>query len=294
MVMTRMDACAKVNLLLRVGGDRGDGYHEIETIFQTIDICDELRFVEEPAAGIDVRFRVTDFISEPPAPADDLITHAWRALGGTTRPTGIAVEVDKRIPIGGGLGGGSSDAAATLLALNRLWGLGLSFQELADVALSLGSDVPFLLRGGTSLGRSRGEVLTPLTLGAPLWFVLGMSRTGLSTGAVYAEWRPRQRSMGSAREMADALAAGDPNEIAALLRNDLEEPAMRLRPELAEGKAAVIRAGALGAVVSGSGPTVFGVALDREHAHSVAASVRPYFDVVEVARSRDAAPEGRR
>ena len=286
MVGVRVVTRAKVNLFLRVLGVRADGYHDIETIFQTVDLADDLFFSPARSRGIEVRFSPPGVAAQLPASGEDHIARAWRALGGPARTDGVLVEVHKSIPIGGGLGGGSSNAAGTLAALNAMWNLGLDERALGEAALSLGSDVPFLLRGGTAIGRSRGEALSPLVLGAPLWFVLGISATGLSTRAIYERWDPRRSSALQAAALAAALQSGRLAEIAESLDNDLEEPALAARPELRKGKEALLEAGALGVVLSGSGPTLVGLARDGEAADAVAAAVRTSFDRVVVARSR--------
>jgi 4-diphosphocytidyl-2-C-methyl-D-erythritol kinase len=278
---------AKVNLFLRVLGARPDGFHDIETIFQTIDLADELSFTPRAARGIEVRFRPPDVEAQLPGSGDDLIARAWRALDGPVRAEGVLVEVDKNIPIGGGLGGGSANAAGALAALNVMWGLGLDLGALQTLALSLGSDVPFLLEGGTAIGRGRGEELTPLALGAPLWFVLGISPTGLSTRAMYERWAPGRSFAPRAIDLASALRSGRVKDIAELLANDLEEPALAARPELRAGKAALLEAGATGVVLSGSGPTLVGLAHDEAAARVVAAGARPSFDRIVVASSRE-------
>ena len=286
MVGVRVVTRAKVNLFLRVLGVRADGYHDIETIFQTVDLADDLFFSAAGSRGFEVRFSPPGVVAQLPASGEDLIARAWRALGGPARTDGVLVEVHKSIPIGGGLGGGSSNAAGTLAALNAMWNLGLDERALGEAALSLGSDVPFLLRGGTAIGRSRGEALSPLVLGAPLWFVLGISATGLSTRAIYERWDPRRSSALQAAALAAALESGRLAEIAESLDNDLEEAALAARPELRKRKEALLEAGALGVVLSGSGPTLVGLVRDGEAADAVAAAVRTSFHRVVVARSR--------
>ncbi len=272
--------CAKVNLFLRVLGKRPDGYHEIETLFQGIGLCDDLGFSVRPEPGIELHLE-----RGMPRGSDNLIARAWALLGGDERTDGVEVRVEKRIPLGAGLGGGSSNAAGTLLALNELWRLRLEEAELGLAGLSLGSDVPFFLQGGTALGRGRGEVLTRLPDPPELWFVLGISNEPLSTQEVYERWRPRPGTPPDAEPPIDALRRGDVRALGLTLHNDLEETAMVLRPELRAKKAALLRVGALGACVSGSGPTLFALATDRSHASSIAGAVQDEFDRVAVTGS---------
>jgi 4-diphosphocytidyl-2-C-methyl-D-erythritol kinase len=203
------------------------------------------------------------------------------------RNEGVAIEIVKRIPIGAGLGGGSGNAAGVLVALNELWKTELNRDGLLDVAGRVGSDVPYCISGGTALATARGESLTPLPAPATLWFVLGISHDPLLTRDVYGVWEPdgAAEPVGSA-EMTLALGGSDVAEVATLLYNDLERPAFKLRPELEGKKEALVEAGALGAAMSGSGPTLFGIASDEAHARAVAARVEDDFDKVVVTWSR--------
>jgi 4-diphosphocytidyl-2-C-methyl-D-erythritol kinase len=278
-------AHAKVNLCLRVLARRGDGYHDIDTILHAISLADEIEAVADGSGEVRVVVRAGAPVGALPAEEDDLVTRAARALAARSpRPVGARVEVVKRIPVGAGLGGGSSDAAATLLALNELWGLRLGRAQLAEVASGLGSDVPFFLSGGSMRARGRGEVLSPVRVGARLWFVLGLATSPLLTREVYGRWSPRT-GRGGEPGLTSALAAGDPSAVGRALRNDLEEAAFALRPELPEAKRALLDAGALGALVSGSGPTLFGLARDEEHAAALAAAVAGAFDRTEIVAS---------
>lgn len=281
----RLKTSAKLNLFLSVLGRRGDGYHELQGIFHSVDLVDDL--VAAPTDG-ELRVRVESEEGEELLPdlTENLIYRAAVALRELTgKALGADLHVVKRIPIGGGLGGGSSNAAGTLLALDRLWGLQLDQATLVELAAGLGSDVPFCLAGaGTSLVTGRGEQLSPLppppTL---LWFVLGLSDTPLFTPEVYRGLTEEEIGVEqSPAPMTMALAAGDVAEVAALLSNDLQGPAFRLRPELADARQALLDAGALGAGLSGSGPTLFGVVRDRNAAGAVADEVAGLFDRVAV------------
>lgn len=281
----RVKTSAKLNLFLSVLGRRGDGYHELQGIFHSVDLFDDL--VASPSDG-DITVHVESEQGEQLLPelTDNLIYKAALVLRGFTgEERGADLHVVKRIPIGGGLGGGSSNAAGALLALDRLWGSHLDQSTLLELAAGLGSDVPFCIGGaGTSLVTGRGEQLAPLppppTL---LWFVLGLSDTPLLTPEVYAALTEDEIGVEqSPAPMTMALAAGDVSEVAALLSNDLEAPALRLRPELADARQALLDAGCLGAGLSGSGPTLFGVVSERKAAEAVADRVTDVFDRVAV------------
>lgn len=281
-----MYACranAKLNLFLRVTGRRSDGFHDIETVFHTVALADDMEF-ENAASGHIVAEMV--FEDGPVLRADEnLAIKAARLLAESIGRGGASIRIVKRIPVGSGLAGGSADAAAALVALNRLWDARLTASELAALGAEVGSDVPYLISGGTALATGRGERLE--AVGGPrMWFVLGMSHRSLATADVYAAW---DRSGGTyehgARRMLDALRAGDVGGVAEALRNDLFLPAVRLRPELARGPAIMLGAGALGACMSGSGPTVFAIASGEAHARAVATAVGGAFDSVVVVSS---------
>jgi 4-diphosphocytidyl-2-C-methyl-D-erythritol kinase len=259
-------AAGKVNLALEVLGKRPDGYHELATVMQTIDLAD--RLVLEDADEL----ALTTTSPDVPADGGNLALRAAAALREAAKvDRGVRIRLDKRIPVAAGLGGGSSDAAAVLLGLNRLWGLRWPLARLADVAVTLGMDVPFFLRGGVALGTGRGERLRPLT-GMPLALVLVNPGEPLSTAAVYGRVTPGMYSDGSqARAMAEALRARKPLRVARSLYNGLEAAARGARPDLARMQAALVAAGALGAAMSGSGPTVFGVARSFEQARQIRA-----------------------
>ena len=261
-----LTASGKVNLALEVLGKRADGYHELATVMQTIDLAD--RLILEDADEL----ALTTTSAEVPASADNLALRAAGALREAAKvDRGVRVRLDKRIPVAAGLGGGSSDAAAVLLGLNRLWNLRWPLARLAEVAVTLGMDVPFFLRGGLALGTGRGERLTPIP-GTPLALVLVNPGEPLSTAAVYGRVTPAMYSDGGrARTMTEALRARKPTRVAASLYNGLEAAAIGVRPDLVRMRAALVAAGALGAAMSGSGPTVFGVARSFEQARQIRA-----------------------
>ena len=286
----RLRTYAKVNILLRVLGGRPDGFHEVETILQTVDLYDEIEIAARAAPGLGVEMQLAPgLIADLPDEADNLITHAATRLVARRDPgSGADVRVVKGIPIGAGLGGGSGNAAGALVVLSELWDPDIDRATLHELAAEIGSDVAYCLDGGTALGTGRGEKLTQLAAPAEIWFVLGGSDRPLSTQAVYDAWDELDDGHEGPRSasMTLALGAGDIVEVASLLHNDLERAAFALVPELAEKKQVLLDAGALGASMTGSGPTMFGVATDEEHARSIARSIEGRFDWVRVVRSR--------
>jgi 4-diphosphocytidyl-2-C-methyl-D-erythritol kinase len=286
---TRIRTNAKVNLFLRVLGKRVDGYHEVETILQVIRLADEIEVTPTDSGRLEIEMGWLDGgAGELPPEADNLMMRAAQRLvrEGATQ-SGARILVKKRIPIGAGLGGGSGNAAGALVVLSEMWGLDLERERLIELAADVGSDVPYCIEGGTALATARGEKLTPLPSPERLWFVLGITDEPMLTRAVYDAWDdlPPAEEVSSA-VMTMALGAGDADEVASLLHNDLEPAVFELRPELEKKKEALAEAGARGACVSGSGPTVYGVATDEEHARKVAATVEGVFDRVLVTCSQ--------
>ena len=285
----RVRTHAKINLFLRVLARRPDGYHEIETIFHGIGLGDDLEFRAHGSSGCEVHMELAGGLpGHPPHQEENVVTLAAECLGERIQEhPGVSVRVVKNVPLAAGLGGGSGNAAGVLLTLNEMWSGGLGRHELAEVALQVGSDVPYCLSGGTALGTARGEKLTPLPSLRDMWFVLGISNQPLLTRDVYAAWDAIE-PLDEVRSapMALALGAGDVAEVASLLHNDLEPAAFLLAPGLAEKKERLLDEGALGACVSGSGPTVFGIARDEPHARAIAGKVAGDFAGVSVVPSR--------
>jgi 4-diphosphocytidyl-2-C-methyl-D-erythritol kinase len=258
-------ASAKVNLVLEVLGKRPDGYHELSTVMQAVDLFD--RLTVEAAATITLE------TSEPALPTDDrnLVVRAARLLREAAGvEAGARIVLDKRIPLAAGLGGGSSDAAATLLGLNKLWGLRWRRERLVELAVKLGMDVPFFLGRGRALGTSRGEVLSSLPGVGGYALVLVNPGVGLSTQEVYGRVPPGWRAKpDGTKRMLDALKKRNVARVAGALTNHLErwvEPAL---PVIGRMKAALLAAGALGVAMSGSGPTVFGLARSLDQARQI-------------------------
>lgn len=259
---------AKINLALHVGRVRRDGYHDLATVFHAVSLYDDL--AAWPSEAVEVEVHGTT--GGVPLGRDNLAARAARLLArrsGVTR--GVRLRITKRIPVAGGMAGGSADAAAALVACDALWRTGLSRDELRDVATELGSDVPFALLGGTALGTGRGEQLTPALARGEYHWVLACSDDGLSTPAVFAECdRLRKgRPVGETRvaaSMMQALRTGDAEALGRLMVNDLQPAAVLLRPSLERTLEVGRDEGALGAVVSGSGPTVAFLVADGEAA----------------------------
>jgi 4-diphosphocytidyl-2-C-methyl-D-erythritol kinase len=269
---------AKINLALAVGPLRPDGYHELRTLFHAVDLCDLV--LASPAPALEL---VLDG-EESAGLSGDQHNLAWRAAALLAEQAGIGaavrLRVTKRIPVAAGLAGGSADAAATLLACDRLWQLGLSAAVLDGLAGRLGSDVTFALHGRSAIGTGRGELLTDLPEAGRFHWVLAAAEGGLATPAVYAEL-DRQRSGGQADPAAPdfdgliaALQAGRPDQLAALIGNGLQPAALALAPQLAETLAAGRELGALAGLVSGSGPTCAFLASDADQARRLAVDLQ--------------------
>ncbi len=265
---------AKVNLRLRVLGRRVDGYHEIETLFQAVDLWDTLEARE--GAGL------TLTCDDPALPTDErnLVMRAaglLAELGGRAR-SGVALHLGKRIPVGGGLGGGSSDAAGALLLLNRLWDLGLDTPILEDAGRRLGADVPFFLHGGTALGEDRGDRITRLPFRGPTPLILGIPPFGVSTAEAYsrldAKLTPSPIDVSVKRPPGGKLSQGNDFRLGV---NDLEAVVFEAWPELRVFRDELLRHGASPALLSGSGSTVFGIFEDPGRLREAGESLRSRF-----------------
>ena len=305
----RASAPGKVNLTLRVGAPTPDGYHPLVTVFEALNLRETVTVRTSKTPGV----RVETVAYLPDGSVDEATTRAMADVDPATHlavraarvlqrlaaagpwastAAGLSIRVDKRVPVAGGMAGGSADAAAALVACNELWELGLGDEQLHAIGRSLGADVPACLAGGIALGTGRGDHMSVLREGDEAgaeyqhhWVML-LAHEGLSTPSVFREF-DRVDAAG-----APALAEPTPEEITALcggpeelrhcLVNDLQAPALRLRPELAETIAAAIEAGSLAVTLSGSGPTVAALARDAEHARTLAATLS---DAPTVARA---------
>ncbi len=291
MTVVSVPAPAKINLFLAVSPPAEDGYHDLTTVLLAVSLFDTVTVSTVPAGeGLRLSLTGPERASVPTGPAN----LAWRAALRLAQRSGLdadaEITIDKQIPMAAGLAGGSADAAATLVALDGLWGTGLDRDQLGELAAELGSDVPFSLHGHVALGTGRGDQLSAvLTRGRTDW-VLGIARIGLSTPAVYGELdRLRaQRPVPGAEDptgVLTALGRDDPELLSRTLANDLGAAAISLRPELRRALNAGEESGALGQLITGSGPTVAYLARDSEHAITVAArlSAEGLFASVRVA-----------
>lgn len=270
-------APAKVNLELAVGPLREDGYHALSTIYQAVGIHDDVTAALADDWGCTVAGRDAEKV---PTDETNLALVAARALAehtGGQEP--VHLSVHKEIPVAGGMAGGSADAAAALLACDALWGTDLPKEELDELAAGIGSDVPFLLHGGTAVGSGRGELITPvLAKGTYHWVFVPQVGSGLSTPDVYRAFDERMSGteiddpIPSAALMS-ALRAGDPTALAPMLDNDLQPDAIGLQPGIGEVIEAAMGFGALAAIVSGSGPTVAMLAESAEGAIDLAVAL---------------------
>jgi len=265
---------AKLNLVLSVGPRRSDGYHELATVFQAVALYDEV--TATPGTRLSVHVR-GEGAGEVPAGPANLAHRAGMLLARHTgTAAGAVLDIVKAIPVAGGMAGGSADAAGALIALDALWGTGCERSELITLAARLGSDVPFALHGGTALGTGRGEVLTEVLARGSYHWVLALAGVGLATPPVYDAFDKLARSTrpGPGPEpVLAALRSGDAVALGAALHNDLQPAALSLRPALRRVLAAGAELGALGGVVSGSGPTVALLAADRAGAAELAAQL---------------------
>jgi 4-diphosphocytidyl-2-C-methyl-D-erythritol kinase len=271
----RAQAPGKVNLSLHCGPRAADGYHPLVTVFQAVSVYDEVTATLVPT-GSGVSMTVD-------GPGSDVVPRdagnlAWRAAVLLAAAAGItpdvALHIRKGVPVAGGMAGGSADAAAALVACDGLWETHLPREDLLDLAGQLGSDVPFCLMGHTAVGTGHGDLLTPAMTQGEFFWAFGISAQGLSTPAVFAQF-DEMGAPGVVRDvdhaLMQALRAGDAAALGAALHNDLEPAALALRPDLRRVFTVAHEAGALGVVLSGSGPTVAALASSRRHARVIAA-----------------------
>jgi len=279
-------APAKVNLQLAVGPLRAHGYHDVVTVYHAVSLFDEVTVAPADHDSIVVTGEGADSV---PADGTNLAARAAEALAQAVGPgckdsPGLTIRISKRIPVAAGLAGGSADAAAALVACNELWRTGLSQAELCELAAGIGSDVAFGLVGGTAIGVGRGERVTPALAAGTYHWVLAFANGGLSTAQVYAACDRIRATRGAGKagaaeppeldnKLMAALRSGKPGEVASLLTNDLQPAAISLRPELRRTLAAGTEHGALGGIVSGSGPTCAYLTKDARHAAALAVAL---------------------
>ncbi|MDT5153344.1 MAG: 4-diphosphocytidyl-2-C-methyl-D-erythritol kinase [Mycobacterium sp.] len=273
----------KVNLYLAVGDRRGDGYHELTTVFHAVSLFDEITVRNADVLSLELSGEGFDEDAESlPLDRRNL---AWRAAELMAEHVGrapdVAISMDKSIPVAGGMAGGSADAAAVLVAMNALWELGVPRRDLHTLAAELGSDVPFALHGGTALGTGRGEQLATVLARNTFHWVLAFADGGLSTPKVFGEIdrlradtsREQAARLDDPEPLLAALASGDPHELAPLLGNDLQPAALSLDAGLRRTLRSGVDAGALAGIVSGSGPTCAFLCASAESAIDVGAQL---------------------
>jgi 4-diphosphocytidyl-2-C-methyl-D-erythritol kinase len=266
----RRPARAKLNVFLRVLGHRDDGYHELQSLVVPLSLADDVAVSRAERLHVEV-VGAPDAVTDVPSGGLNLALVAALALAETCEVTdGAEIRIRKRIPVAGGLGGGSADAGASLSALNELWGCGLDRAALADIGARVGSDVPATLAPGAVLVAGRGERLEDVELPVRWWVVAPMP-FGVRSPDAYRWWDEADRPFGpDPAELLAAARSGDTERLGPLLFNDLEPVVFAHHPELAEAKGRLLAAGALGAVMSGSGSSIAGLARDESHARELA------------------------
>jgi 4-diphosphocytidyl-2-C-methyl-D-erythritol kinase len=287
--VTTVRVPAKVNLELSVGPVRDDGYHDLVNVFHAVSLFDEVTATPADSLSVSV-----DGPATVPTGLDNLAARAATLLAAHlgVRPD-VALHIRKDIPVAGGMAGGSADAAAALVACDALWSAGLDQETLLELGAELGSDVPFALLGGTAVGLGRGERLTSVEVAGEFHWAFGYADGGLSTPAVYAECdRLRAASGGPlpwprvSDELMAALKTGDAVALGSALDNDLQSAALSLRPALHSALTAGRSLGALGSIVSGSGPTCAFLASSASHADEIAVSLARTGHFTEVRQAR--------
>ena len=269
-------APGKVNLSLHVGPVGPDGYHPLVTVFQAVSLYEDVLATASEELTLAVHGPGAELV---PTDESNLALRAARAIAEHTGvEQGAHLEITKGVPVAGGMAGGSADAAATLVALDALWGTGLARDELCAIGATLGADVPFALTGHTAVGTGRGDTLTPAMTHGQFHWAFALRSEGLSTPAVFRHFdaitdRDHDMPDGADTELMAALRAGDAPRLGSALSNDLQDSALDLAPDLRETMAAAQAAGALGVIVSGSGPTIAALGRSRQHALAIAAAL---------------------
>ena len=277
-----LKTAAKINLYLEITGNRSDGYHDLVMILQSIDLCDHVDICK---IGID---QIQVLCNNPEVPCDRTnLAYKAAALMQSVYPEigGLEISINKQIPMGAGLAGGSANAAAVLVGIDRLWNLGLTQTQLCDLAAQLGSDIPFCVVGGTALATGRGEILSPLPDLTDLVLVVCKPRhIAISTAWAYQTFRSQGllatnlvKDQHLSSQMVTAIASGGdsaPTKIGRLLYNDLERVVLPEYPAIAELKNRLLDQECIGAMMSGSGSTVFAIAPDLDRAHQIAEAVK--------------------
>ncbi|WMI80857.1 4-(cytidine 5'-diphospho)-2-C-methyl-D-erythritol kinase [Anaerotignum sp. MB30-C6] len=278
----RLKARAKINLTLDVTGKREDGYHLIKSIMQTVSLYDGIYMKRIRKKEIIIKTNLAWL----PTDHRNLAYRAAELMMAKFDITeGVFIEIDKRIPVAAGLAGGSADCAAVLVGMNRLFGLGLSVRELESLAFLLGSDIPYCVQRGTMLAEGVGEILTPVKCPCPMcYIVLAKLPVSVSTATVYRslDLQKVEECHPDTEGMIQAMAEGDIAKMGQLLGNVLETVTIPMHPRIAQLKEEMLHLGAKGALMSGSGPTVFGLFGEEEDAKEAAAAIRKKFGLKEV------------
>lgn len=269
-----IESYGKINLALDVLYKREDGYHELNTVMQQISLKDKLTF-KEIDSGIIVESRGLKI----PLDSTNLVCRAWeymKDLSGIEK--GIHITIEKNIPVAAGLAGGSSNGAATLKALNQLWNLNLSLEELMKIGVRLGADIPFCLLGGTALAQGIGEILTPLQSFNDVYILLGNPGIGVSTEYAYNKLKLEQKKDIDVSKLISCMGIKDLKCVGSRLENIMEEPIIEEYPIIKEIKENMLASGALGTLMSGSGPTVFGLYEDE---HSITQAKQKLLEIID-------------
>ncbi len=274
-------ALAKINLTLDVLYKRDDGFHEVEMIMTTIDLFDHIQLTELDEDVIHIK-------SEKKFVPDDKRNLAYQAAEKLKSKyninKGVLITIDKQIPVAAGLAGGSSDAAAVLRGLNRLWNLNLTFEELAAIGNEIGSDIAFCIYGGTAIAKGRGEKIEKLPSPPPCWVILAKPSIGVSTKAVYGNLVLEDLKHPNTEAMRKAMVHGDYEGMCNHLGNVLENVTLNLYPQVNQIKDLMFKVGADNVLMSGSGPTVFGLTKQKSRADRIYNSLRGFCDEVYVVR----------
>ena len=274
-------APAKINLSLDVLHKRPDGYHEVEMVMTTIDLADRV----ELSTRKDGVIHIVSHNRFVPDDNRNLAYQAAQILKEKYSITdGVSISITKTIPVAAGLAGGSSDAAATLRGLNKLWNLGLSLDELAEIGAQIGSDVSFCVYGGTALATGRGEIIKPIPAPPHCWVVLAKPTIGVSTSEIYGNLDVEKINHPDVEGMVQAIQNEDYEQVTSLLGNALESVTLKLYPEVAHIKDQMKKFGADAVLMSGSGPTVFGLVQHDSRMHRIYNGLRGFCDQVFAVR----------
>ncbi|CAM4329721.1 4-diphosphocytidyl-2C-methyl-D-erythritol kinase [Bacillus cereus] len=274
-------APAKINLSLDVLGKRQDGYHEVKMIMTTIDLADRLELMELAEDRIEI-------LSHNRYVPDDQRNLAYQAARLLKEKfdvkKGVSITIEKTIPVAAGLAGGSSDAAATLRGLNKLWNLGLTIDQLAELGAEIGSDVSFCVYGGTAIATGRGEKIEHIKTPPSCWVILAKPHIGVSTADVYGNLKLNRVTHPDVDKMVDVINAGDYKGICDTVGNVLEDVTFAMHPEVARIKAQMKRFGADAVLMSGSGPTVFGLVHHDSRMHRIYNGLKGFCEQVYAVR----------